>query len=51
MRYEARTFTLPASNTRTTELHWDLATLSREQFIAKYSMTPEEYCNGKQRAQ
>lgn len=51
MKYLARTFTLPAANPRTSGLNWDLATLSHEEFLAKYGITPEEYCSGKQRAQ
>ena len=51
MKYLARKFTLPAANTKTTGLNWDLAFLTRDEFIERYGMTPEEYCNGKQRAQ
>lgn len=48
MKYVSGTFTLPAANSKTTGLNWDLAFLSRDEFIERYKMTPEEYCNGKQ---
>lgn len=51
MKYVSGTFTLPAANSKTTGLNWDLAFLTRDEFIARYNMTPEEYTAGTHRAQ
>lgn len=51
MKYLRGTFTLPAANTKTTGVNWDLAFLTRDEFIEKYKMTPEEYMAGRNKAQ
>jgi hypothetical protein len=43
MKYQAPTFTLPASNPKTTQENWDLATLSRDEFRKKYNLSDKEY--------
>lgn len=42
MKYLERSFTLPSSQ-NTSQGRWDAATLTSEQFFAKYGMTPEGY--------
>lgn len=41
MLYKQPTFTLPACNQGVNDLNWDLAFLSKEEFIAKYGQ--EQY--------
>lgn len=44
MKYVQRTFTLPASSGHTTsQVRWDLAFLSIEEFVCKYGVNPSEY--------
>jgi hypothetical protein len=40
--YEQKTFTLPASN-KATERQWDFATLTPDEFKAKYEIDDQEY--------
>lgn len=41
--YTQRTFTCPAAYSGTTEQQWDLAFLSKEEFMAKYQVNEEQY--------
>lgn len=44
MNYLRKTFTLPASSGSTTsDLNWDLAFLSQDQFREKYGLSYSEY--------
>lgn len=42
MRYQMPSFTLPACN-GATEVQWDMAFLTTEEFLQKYGFTPEGY--------
>lgn len=42
MQYMRPSFTLPASN-NTSQKSWDLATLTKAEFIAKYGISGQEY--------
>jgi len=44
MLYQRGTWTCPASH-NTSQETWDLATLSKDEYISKYSVTEEEYKN------
>lgn len=40
MKYTSKTFTLPASGKWTTDINWDRAFLSPEDFFARYGESP-----------
>lgn len=42
MKYTAKTFTLPASSNWTSQIKWDRAFLSDEEFTAKYGPEPTQ---------
>lgn len=41
MLYQRRVFTCPASGLKTSDINWDRAFLTPEQFSAKYAEEPE----------
>jgi len=43
MLYTQRTFTCPAAYSGTSDQQWDLAFLPKEEFMAKYQVTEEQY--------
>jgi hypothetical protein len=42
-QYMQKSFTLPAGSSQITAQKWDLAFMSREEFMAKYKMSDKEY--------
>jgi len=43
MQYLQHSFTLPAGSTNISSQKWDLAFMSREEFVAKYQISNKEY--------
>ena len=43
MQYLQRSFTLPAGSEKISAQKWDLAFMSREEFMAKYQISDREY--------
>ena len=41
--YEQRSFTLPAGSTAISQMKWDLAFLTRTEFIKKYGVSDWKY--------
>lgn len=42
-QYTQRTFTLPAGSAQISQMKWDLAFMSRKEFIEKYDMSARMY--------
>jgi hypothetical protein len=43
MQYLQHSFTLPAGSNKISDQKWDLAFMSREEFMAKYEISEREY--------